>query len=214
MRSRRASPSPRARRSCEAAGALARENPDAYHADPSRRELAEIAFVKQQFPWARDLSRRLRALWPARAALDLRPLHSSRRIRGRGPRGQAGRSPPSARPRTCFSAPACSTSGGSMKPACASRWRPTSAAAPAIRCCDRQRSLQGAADERPVLAGRAGLLPDDAGQRARARRWRIASARSRRAARPTSWCSTRARPRRWRIGWRRATAKSRRSCSC
>ena len=57
----------------------------------------------------------------------------------RSPRWRrAGRSRPSARPRTCSSAPACSTGRGSTAPASGSGSPPTSAAAPAIRCSRRR----------------------------------------------------------------------------
>ena len=71
----------------EAAGALAREYPDAYVQTHLDENHAEIAFVKELFPWSARLSRSLRALWPARAEIGVRPLHPSRR-RARSPRSR------------------------------------------------------------------------------------------------------------------------------
>ena len=107
-------------------------------ADPSRPRITRRSrTVRRLFPGGRELYRRLRPLRPARPALDLRPLHPPRRGGARRLLGRAARSRRSARPRTCSWARACSISQALRDPArrAGRASRPTSAAAPATRCC-------------------------------------------------------------------------------
>ena len=94
----------------EAAGALAREYPRRLRADAPRREpRRDRASSNGSFPWARDLSRRLRRATACSGRARCSAIASISR-NPRSPRWRAAvRSPPSARPPTCFSAPACST---------------------------------------------------------------------------------------------------------
>ena len=91
------------------AGALMREHPDLHMQTHLSENHAEIAFTQELYPVVARLHRRLRALRPARpnarcsATASICP--NARRTRCR----TAARSPCSARPRTCSSAPACST---------------------------------------------------------------------------------------------------------
>ncbi len=92
----------------EAAGALAREYPDAYMQTHLDENLAEIAFVKRQFPWAAtylDVYERYGLLGPRSIFGHCIHLEESEVVT----LARAVPSPPSARPPTCFSAPACST---------------------------------------------------------------------------------------------------------
>ncbi len=70
----------------EAAGALVREHPEAYMQTHLDENLAEIAFVKRQFPWAKTYLDVYARYGLVGAALDLRPLHSSRRFGSGEPR--------------------------------------------------------------------------------------------------------------------------------
>ena len=121
----------------EAAGALAREFPRRLRADASRRkQRRDRAASPALFPRRESYLDVYDRAGPARAALGVRPLHPSARTSEVAALAREPiRSPPSARRRTCSSARACSIRRGSSAPACGLRSRPTSAAAPAIRCC-------------------------------------------------------------------------------
>ena len=119
---------------------IAARAPRLLPADPSGREPRGDRGRPPALSAGHELHRHLRPLRPARAALAVRPLHPSRRGGTRPPVGDAARSRRSARPPTCSSAAVCSTS-----PRCATRVGrsgsaspPTSAAAPATRCCARR----------------------------------------------------------------------------
>ena len=135
--------------------------------------------------------------------------------RARSPRSpRAGPSPRSARRRICSSAPACSIRRGSGQARGADRARDRRRRGHQLfDAAHGGRGLQGAAAQRPVVAGARGLLPHDARQRPGAQPRRPHRLDRSRARRPTSSCSIRARRRRSRIGWRRRAAISRSSCS-
>ena len=105
--------------------------------DPPLREPRRDRHRAPPLPVGDELHRRLRPLRAARPALAVRPLHPPGRSASGSACRPAARSPRSARPRTCSSAPACSISRrcATRTGRCAWRSRPTSAAAPATRCC-------------------------------------------------------------------------------
>ena len=141
--------------------------------------LDEIATVKRLFPHDRELHRRLRPLRPARPALAVRPLHPSRRRRScallRDSRSVAVFCPTS---NLFIGSGLFDYDAARRARACASRSRPTSAAARPIRCCAPPprptRCCSCSGQNLPALAR---LLPDDARQRARRSAWRTRSAR-------------------------------------
>ena len=133
--------------------------------------------------------------------------------RSRRARARPARSPPSARRRTCFSAPACSIRRGSLGGRADRARHRRRRRHQLFDAAHRRRGLQGAAAQRPVLAGAARLLPDDARQRAGAQPRRPDRLdRTGQGGRPR-----RARPardaRRWRTGWSRPAATSRSNSS-
>ena len=198
----------------DAAGALAREFPRLLRPDPRQREQGGDRAGRGALSRGAELYRRLRAGRAARATLSVRPLHSFAG-RAKSPRSpKAAPSPHSARRRTCF------LGSGLFDQA------RLSAGGGADRACDRRRrghelfdaahggrGLQGAAAQRPVVAGARGLLPDDAGQRPGAQSRRPDRLDRSPARRPTSSRSIRARRLRSRTGWRRPAAISRSSSS-
>ena len=198
----------------EAAGALAARTSRRLRADPPRRELRRDRLGQAQFPWAKtylDVYARYGLLGPrsifghcihlagsevaalAEQRLDRRLLPDLEPVSRLGPVRQAA-----------------ARQGGRARRAGDRRRRRHQL----FDAGDRGRGLQGAADGRPVVAGDAGLLPDDARQRARAGLRGPRSARSSPAARPTSSCSIPTRRRRWPTAWSRTKATSTRSCSC
>ena len=100
----------------------------------------EIATARRLYPQARELHRHLRPLRPARAALAVRPLHPPCRAEAGAAVGDAvGRGvlpdlQPVHRQRPVRSGDAARPERGR----CGSASPPTSAAAPAIRCCARR----------------------------------------------------------------------------
>ena len=154
MRSRRASRSPRPTRSCEAAGALAREFPDAYvqtHLERKRRRdrLTQGAVSRGAATISTSTSGSVCSGRDRCSAIAF----ISRTGKSRRSRAIAA-SPRSARRPICFSARACSTSAGStaagVRVALATD---VGGGTSYSMLADRQRGLQGAANERPV-AGR------------------------------------------------------------
>ena len=121
----------------EMAGALAREHPDLHMQTHLSENHAEIALHAGALSVVARLYRHLRALRAARAKEPVRPLHPPVRPRGGCAVRRPARSRCSARPRTCFSARACSTTSAiaGAKSRCGSPPPPMSAAAPTIRCC-------------------------------------------------------------------------------
>ena len=197
----------------EAAGALAREFPDCYvqtHADENKAEIARVAAL---FPEARsyiDVYARAGLTGPRSVFGHCIHLQDSEVAELAASRSVAAFCPTS----NLF------LGSGLFDQARLAR------AGVQDRARDRRRrrdelfdaahggrGLQGAAAQRPVLAGAAGLLPHDAWATPGRSASTTASARSKPARRPISSRSIRARRRRWRTGWRRPAAISRSSSS-
>jgi guanine deaminase len=102
------------------AGKLAREHPDTFIQSHVAENVKEVEWVRSLFP-------------EARSYLDVYDRYGLLPTAGAWPR--PARSRRLARRPTCSSAADCSTSPRRSPPACAWRWRPTSAAAPASACC-------------------------------------------------------------------------------
>ena len=198
----------------QAAGALAREYPDAFVQTHLSENHREIAFVKQLFPWARDyldVYDRFGLLGPKSIFGHCIHLEDAEVSALAAKRGVAAFCPTSnlflgsglfdmrrldeAGVRVALATDVGGGTSYSM-----------------LR--DRQRGLQGAANERPILAGRASLLSNDAGKRARARAGGSDRRHRARARGRSDRARIRARRPRWRIGWRPRAEKSPRSCSC
>ena len=198
----------------EAAGALAREFPDAYvqtHLDENK---AEIELVAERFPeGARAISTSMLA--PGCSGRDRCSAIASILAEDEVAAMAASRSV----------AAFCPTSNlflgsGLFDQARLDRGRRAGRARDRRRrrhelldAAHRRGGVQGAAAQPAILAGRAGLLSHDARQRPRAQSRRPDRRdRDREGSRPRR-ARTRGRPRRWRIAWRRRRATSTRNSS-
>ena len=103
----------------EMAGALMREYPDLHMQTHLSENHAEIAFTQELYPWSQDYTDVYEHYGLLGDKEPVRPLHPSVGARGGRAVGQRTRWRCSARPRTCSSAPACSTisaTAGATKP--------------------------------------------------------------------------------------------------
>ena len=191
MRSRRASPSPRRPEQMEMAQALVAEHPDLPHADPSLGEPRRDRLHPALYPKARDYLDVYETLRPARPAEPLRPLPSTCRERETGGDGRdrlGGGVLPDLEPLPRLGPLRQGRARASRASAAPSR--PTSAAAPTTRCC--APSTRATRCWRCAARSSTRCRPSGGSPAATPRRSasRTGSARSRRARRPTSSCST------------------------
>ena len=156
----------------EACGVLARAHQDVFIQSHVAENTDEIKWVDEPVPGASQLSRHLRSLRPAAPSRGVRPLHLSRRRRPQADGAKRARWRRTARPRTCSSAAACSTSTRPA-PRHAGRARDGRRRRHVVLdAADDERSAQDRAPDRPSFDRDAHVLAldDGRGEGARSRR--------------------------------------------
>ena len=189
-RSRRVSRRPRPKRNSKRAARWRARIRTCSSRATSRKTPTRSKWVDEPVPRSPQLSRHLRSLRPAAPPRGVWPLHLSRRRRPRSAWPKPARSRRTARPRTCSSAAACSTSTRPTPPH-AGRARDDVGGGVVLDAADDERSAQDRAPDRPSFDRDAHVLARDDGRGEGARSRTTRSARSRRAAKRTSSCSIR-----------------------